>query len=170
MIMGGSNLLGGLLSKDPEQANPGKAYQTNPYGTIMAQQQLRNTMAGAGDFGFGNIAKQGNATLGQMFAGRGINPNSGVAMGAQGDMLGGAMAQDAAARRNYAMNLMTYSPGTVTADSTAGAGWASQDFGNMGRMQDQAQVGWGSTAANPAAGPGLNQIMRNKLGNIFGRG
>ena len=162
LISGGSNLLGGLFSKEPDAQKAGQAYQTNPYGTAMAMRQLRNTMAGAGDFGFGNIAKQGMGTLGQMFAGRGIDPRSGVAMNATGNMFGNAMAQDAQARRNYAMSLMTYSPGTVTAANRAGPGWASSDFSNLGNMFGETQSGWG-----PPAEKATNSWEYNPTGSDF---
>ena len=150
LIYGGSNLATGLLSKEPEAAKQGYGFMTNPLGNVYAQRELRNTMAGAGDFGFGSIAKQGMGTLGQMFGSRGINPRSGVAMDATGSMLGGAMAQDAQSRRNYAMNLMTYSPGTMTAQGRGGPGWTENKFENIGEMYDQAQQGFSGNAYQPA--------------------
>jgi hypothetical protein len=97
----GQGLFGG--GDAPAKAN---LHLVNP-----AQQALYNRMAGgllngSGDFGFGQAAKSGTSQLQDMMAQRGISPDSGIAMQAQGNMMANAMGQDAANRRDTWFRLM----------------------------------------------------------------
>ena len=117
-------ILGGLFSQQYEPAyHPNIARYTNVAGDKMLEEMMARYRGGAGEFGFGGMAKQGAATLGQMFQSRNLNPSSGVAMQEQGKMLGNAMSQDVLNRRNFMMQLGQAGHRTTLGQQFAGRGW-----------------------------------------------
>ena len=131
----GANVVGNIIGAggQPEEK------QSNLHLVNPGQQALWNLMAsrtagGAGDFGYGANVKSGTSQLQQMMAQRGIKVGSGGAYtGAYGNMVGNAMGQDAAARRQYAINLLqsplqiatatgaNFIPGSTSAGASSGA-------------------------------------------------
>lgn len=142
-----ANVAGNIIGAggQPEEKQ-GNLHLVNP-----GQQALWNLMAsgvanGAGDFGYGANIKSGTSQLQQMMAQRGIKVGSGGAYtGAYGNMVGNAMGQDAAARRQYAINLLqsplqiatatgaNFIPGSTSAGASSGAQEGSwNQFQNTG--------------------------------------
>lgn len=115
-------VLGGLFSQQYEP-DPTYTRYANPQGDAMLEEMMRRYGRGGGDFGFGGMAKQGEATLGQFFANRNLNPRSGVATQAYGSMLGDAMAQDADRRRQFLAQLGTAGHQTVSGQHFIGRGF-----------------------------------------------
>ena len=109
-IGAGIGALGGALTAgfygQPEQPWTHSRW-ADPYQGRLFQTQMKNALSGAGDFGFGQSAKQGTSQLAQMMADRGSSPQSGVGLAAQGSMMGNAMAADVGNRRNYLQQMMT---------------------------------------------------------------
>ena len=124
----GNTLAGAFGGQD--QYNPGKIHSrwADPYQGQLFQQQMQRAMSGAGDFGFGQAAKQGNSQLSQMMADRGISPMSGVGMAAQGNMLSQAMGQDIGNRRAWTGQLLNTQP----MKQTSNEGW--EQYGSYGRF------------------------------------
>jgi hypothetical protein len=77
----------------------------NPQQQALLNRQISDFQNGGGDYGFGQSAKAGNATLTDMLANRGIALDSGAGLAAQSNMLGAALAGDAQNRRNYGLQL-----------------------------------------------------------------
>jgi hypothetical protein len=98
----------------------------DPYQGMLFQQMMKRGMSGAGDFGFGQAAKQGNSQLSQFMSDRGISPGSGYGLAGQGNMLAQAMGADVANRRQYGLNLLAAQPRKETSDY----GWAN--YGSEG--------------------------------------
>jgi len=114
------NVLAGAFGGG-QQYNPGKLHSrwADPYQGQLFQQQMKRAMSGAGDFGFGQAAKQGTSQLQQMMADRGISQGSGVGMAATGNMLANAMGQDIGNRRAWTGQLLNTQPFQQTSDQ----GW-----------------------------------------------
>jgi hypothetical protein len=83
---------------DLHLVNPGQQALWN-----MLQQRA---MGGAGEFGYGQAAKQAKGQVQQMLADRGVDMGSGFAAGAMGNAFSNAAAQDQAARNQFNLNLL----------------------------------------------------------------
>ena len=134
-IMAGGNMLAGMFGGQDE-FRPGKLHSrwADPFQGALFQQQMKGAMSGAGDFGFGQAAKQGNSQLSHMMADRGISPQSGVGMAAQGNMLSQAMGQDVGNRRQYTMGLLNTQP----IKQTSAEGW--ERYGSYGRWGEPSSM------------------------------
>lgn len=89
----------------PGMARIGSGSQMSLFEQIMRAAQNRQ-----GEFGFGQAAQMGNATLKQQMGDRGINSGSGVYNSALAQMLAQAANQDTQNYRNFAMNAAQMQP------------------------------------------------------------
>lgn len=106
----------------------------NPMQVQLQNQMLRSFMAGNGEFGFGQAAKQGQDTLRSVMASRGISPQSPAYQGALAQVMANAASQDTAARRQYGMNLLTASPAYYQSLTRQLARGEKQEGGGLGGL------------------------------------
>ena len=103
VIGGVGSALSSLFAPDPLRP---ESYDVNP-----GQRALFNSLkgqfdAGGGDFGGGSVAKSGYANLMQMLDARGVDPRSGAAIGAFGNVASNAAAVDAQRRDAFGQRLL----------------------------------------------------------------
>lgn len=124
IFVGGQALAGAMTPDAPSNYT---GLQSQAQYNLM-EQMARMAAAGGGDFGFGQAARQGNATLQSALAQRGINPNSGVGISALAQMLANATAQDAQGRRNFGLQAASLRVPTINYQKL-GKGWDGTSFG-----------------------------------------
>ena len=121
-----SPALGQIMGGQPiEQRSQSTATTTHqaPEAAIPEQMALLRQLigaqsAGSGEAGFGPAARQGNATLMQALASRGIDPRSPVAGGALAQYLAQAAVGDSANRRQFGLGLINSNPRMFSRGST----------------------------------------------------
>ena len=103
-VIGGiGSTLSSLFAPDPLRP---ESYDVNPGQRALWGRMFDQYKSGAGDFGGGSTAKSGYANLMQMLGGRGIDPRSGAAVGAMGNIASQAAAADAARRDQFGRSLL----------------------------------------------------------------
>jgi len=103
-IAGGvGSLLGGMFAED--QRYP-QSYDINPGQRALWERMYGQYQSGAGDFGGGQTARTGYGNLMQMLGGRGIDPRSGAAVGAMGNVASNAAATDSQRRDDWGRSLL----------------------------------------------------------------
>lgn len=106
----------------------------NPMQVQLQNQMLRSFMAGNGDFGFGQAAKQGQDTLASIMASRGISPTSPAYSGALAQVMAQAAAADTQNRRNYGMGLLQATPAHYQSLTRQLARGEKQEGGGLGGL------------------------------------
>ena len=147
----------GMFSGGPEQKQ-GNLHLANPAQLALYNALAQRSLSGAGDFGYGQAAKQGKGQVQQFLADHGIDQNSGIGMGMQANAFGQASALDAQNRRSFDLSLLgtplqvlhatggNFIPGSPSAGFSTGAQEGS--FNN-----------WSNTGALPySVGPGGQPI------------
>jgi len=99
--------VGSALSSlfQPDQKYP-ESYDVNPGQRGLFNMMNQQYQSGAGDFGGGGVAKTGYANLMQMLGARGVDPRSGAAVGAMGNVASNAAATDAQRRDQFGRSLL----------------------------------------------------------------
>ena len=121
LTMGGG-LLSGLLAPQqhdpmPTITRPGMGAQVDFLRELIRRQQA----PGQGEFGFGQVAKQVNATLQAMMGQRNISPQSGVAGSLYANLLSQAMGRYVQNRRLYGLQLAQARPWTMAGQEFRGS-------------------------------------------------
>jgi len=131
--------LSGLFGGGGGDSSPGELVMTSPGGKYLLDKLIDQYARGGGDFGLGASLKAGQGALTQMMGARGISPESGVYQSALSNMFANAIAQDAAARRMYGLQLATAGPATAHAQglSSEWSRYGTRPFGTPGT-----QLGW----------------------------
>lgn len=157
----GLGFLGNLVSGANEEP------QQNSYYRVGSQPQLalfnrimQAASNGSGEFGFGQAASQGMASLRQNMLNRGISPQSGVYNSALAQMFANAAGQDAGNRRNFAMQAAQMQPWTANATNYmdtpfTGAGGVT----GMGRAANAAQA-WQQRLQNGQGGNAFSNLRQ----------
>ena len=103
-IIGG---VGSTLSSlfAPDQKYP-ESFDVNPGQRALWQRMFGQYKDGSGDFGGGGVAKTGFANLQAMLGARGVDPRSGAAIGAAGNVASNAAAVDAQRRDQWGRSLL----------------------------------------------------------------
>jgi len=122
-ILAGGGMLSGMFGGGEQDRGPGKphAMYMDPYQGLLFQKNIKDYMAGRGDFGFGALAKQGKSQLSQFMADRGIAPDSGFATAGMADAMMRAASGDMQNRRNYGIQLAGMQPNLMFGEQGFGA-------------------------------------------------
>jgi hypothetical protein len=169
-----ANLIGSLVGGGQQEQPRSNLHLVNPGQQALWNQMASRAAGGAGEFGFGQAAKQAKGQVQQMLADRGVDMGSGFAAGAMGNAFSNAAAQDQAARNQFNLNLLNtplqvaqttggnFIPGSPSAGFSSGA-----QEGSWNQFQS---TGWtpGGMGPNSYTGHGWNtrpQGWNNAQGN-----
>ena len=155
VIGAGMNFLGNLIGGANEEPQQNSYYRVGSQPQLALFNRIMQAAGnGSGEFGFGQAAGQGMASLRQNMLNRGINANSGVYNSALAQMFANATGQDAGNRRNFAMQAAQMQPWTANATN-----YMDTPFTNAGGSSPNGQ------AANAAQA--RQQRIQNGQGNAF---
>jgi hypothetical protein len=104
----GASVIGGALSGGGggQEQIPQNLHLVNPGQQALWNMFAQRAKSGAGEFGFGQAAKQGKSQVQNFLADRGVDMGSGFAAGAMGDAFANAGAQDSANRNQFNLSLL----------------------------------------------------------------
>lgn len=128
VIGGGLGALGSLFGGGGGEGKEGTVNLALPEQKALLVRMLRQLGLGAGEFGFGNAARQGTATLRDMMARNGMGADSGAFQAANSNMLANAASQDNARRWQTMLAAAQASPAMFSGNP--GESWA-RDFSSM---------------------------------------
>lgn len=128
-----ASTIGNLVGGNGQESSGGDVNYVAPEQRVALLELLKQQYYGGGD-ALGPLLRQGQATLGQTMAQRGINPMSGIYANAQSNMYGNAIAQAAQNRFQNLGQLIQMTPATTNIKGGLG-------FGNWAANQDQGRSG-----------------------------
>jgi hypothetical protein len=132
--------------EDEQQQMPPNLHLVNPGQQALWNMFAQRAKSGAGEFGFGQAAKQGKSQVQNFLADRGVDMGSGFAAGAMGDAFANAAAQDSANRNQFNLSLLN-TPLQVA--QTAGANFIPGSTSTGADVGEQRQAFAGGTGYGP---------------------